>query len=1103
MSEEPVSAKCPKTVRANRTIGDTVYLGGVGDRQKARVMFLSPAALEEECSAVQREAFGRETKVKPSHLKGPAGTIFSELAASCGLFMDECFYTSICRWLLPKARRMKPSKSDFNEGMDALRTDILEIKPDIIVCLGKAAFDQLVDIKVTLNDVAGAWFRSKEFGCLVYPMDSITKLVSKPEYIERFKMDLKEVRRMLAKLDGNHADEIETNYRVIHDSTELRELIEYLRLHEHDVLSVDCEWHGHNHVDGSLRSLQICWAPGQAAYIRFMDDKMNYAFDVPYIEAGRIMSSYLDEPDVKYVGHHISADLPWMHTVLGLQWYNKALLDTEFAQQTEDEHMELGLERLGMLYTDLGRYDLALTLWTKQNSKLVQDGYGFVPDEILIPYACRDVDAVMRAYPAILKRLASQGLIDYYFRIFNPFVTNVFTNFAIQGLPINEAQLTELRELYHYVRDELEIEFRRDVRNEADSLLLKCCLQHDNPQAFVDIRRLIDGGETDEALSIFKKMVGARGLAEHKPVFDHYMISGMFNIRSPEQMKRWLFEVKKYEPIKSTNNREKGMPSMDWAKIKELEPHRRAEYSPSADKQTLEILAASHNDSMLKKLLKLNAVGNICKAFLKKGHVDDTGEVDREAGLHFFLAADGRVHGQTSATETGRPRSWKPNSLNWPSWVNKTVAQGMSDVLVARHEEGSLPPEFNKYIKRDEKNTQYNLQNPDKPRKPELEAKVPSIRSCVQAPEGWCMVESDYQTAEIRGLAFISEDEDLIRIITEPDPCFAKVRPEFMVDEDCVCRLDFPDELKGVSDDIKKSVVMTYTVDGECLARFTPEQLLRDANGSIVHSKADLHWSLAEMVHGKPREILNKKRDRGAAKVGNFSSAYGASPDTIERKIESDTGIKPEPGQGQDILDALGRRQPKATAFLENVANSPVSPGYLVAASGRVRHFYTHSDNIPGIGRQAKSVASAMGREARNFFMQESVAATAAIAGAELLEFGRQHRLQGKPMTILYDSVVTLCPIEEREIWVKAHELFMFRATGWRYGDRILQYPIDTEINISWSSKPPKDVKEKLLDFSQNTVSNDKLYVLKLLDLQLDIYRADVKLSTRNSRNKA
>ena len=100
---------------------------------------------------------------------------------------------------------------------------------------------------------------------------------------------------------------------------------------------------------------------------------------------------------------------------------------------------------------------------------------------------------------------------------------------------------------------------------------------------------------------------------------------------------------------------------------------------------------------------------------------------------------------------------------------------------------------------------------------------------------------------------------------------------------------------------------------------------------------------------------------------GNFSSAYGASPASLERKIESDTGVKPDEGVGQKGLDAIATRQPRATEFLEEMAQVPKTKGYYRAASGRIRHCITHGAGS-GVGwRQRQSLESALGREMKNF----------------------------------------------------------------------------------------------------------------------------------------
>lgn len=1076
----------PSKINKTQRVNGVLYVAGTGPSD-ARIMFLAPAVLEEEIMEEVKSAYGPARKVKPRYLKGPAGNIFKDLALSVGVDLNECYYTAVCKWLLPRARRLKPSKSDMDAGMLSLSAEIKGINPDIIVCIGKPAFDALIDIKVPLKDIAGAWFRSEEFDCLVYPMDSTTKLVSKPEYLERFRVDIIEVNRMIRRrADIAIPGDVPEKYEVIETSDQLHNLISRLKVNNHRILSVDCEWHGTQHLDGHLRSIQIGWDPGEAAYVKFMDDKMNYVFDVDYLSAGSVMAEWLNDDKVKYIAHHAPADLPWMFHKLGLNWFGKVFMDTEFAQQTLDEHSELGLERLGMTYTTLGRYDKDLTLWCKKNSDKVKDGYGLIPDSILIPYALRDVDVVVRSYKHIIAGLVREDTYRYYINTFQPLTADVFTNFVINGLPVNKKRLDDLRELYHYCRDEMNEDFRKSIVEEARGAMLELCISLNpdrSPDAYVRIIKAIEKGDLNEAFDVFKITVGPSNLLEFQPIYEHLIQSDVFNIRSPDKMRRWLFQVKGYIPLKSTNNREKGLPSMDWSKVLELPEHRQREFTPSTDRQTLEILQSQNADPILTTLIELNAVGNICKAFLKKS--TGSGDTAREAGLHSFIASDCRIHGQTSTTETGRPRSWKPNSLNWPKWVNDIIVGGMVKVLTDRRDKGSLPDEFEKYLKEVENR---------KTKKLEITAVVPSIRSCIQAPEGWCMVESDYQTAEIRALAYLSQDQALIDILTKPDPCFARVKKEKMIDDDCVCRLYYPDYLTTSNIPLDK-VSMTYTVGGVVLAEFTDDDLLRDDHGNIVCSKNDLHWSLAEMVHGVPREMLNKERDRNAAKVGNFSTAYGATDNTLERKIESDTGIKPEPGTGRAIRDSLARRQPRATAFLESMDLVPAGEGFLRAASGRMRHFHTHRDYVPGLtGRMKQGMLAALGREARNFFCQESVAATAALSGYRLLRFGRENGLQGSPMTILYDSVVTLCPDHEREIWTKAHELYMFRSNSWKYGKHILNYPIDTEINDCWSTKPDKSRKEMLYDFTRSPVKEENSHLLKRLDDEIEKYKTRPEL---------
>jgi len=1336
----------------------------------ADIMFISSCISPQEASRFIKGRDGNEgVRVQPRYLRSDAGVIFSDIFNQEGIDLYKHYYTSLVKWLLPKNERVKIPKEIVNWALPSLEEEIQAVSPKIIVCIGKPIFDLLTDIKLSLSDAKSGWFYNKKYKAKLYLIDDTYKLVTNPEYIEKFRTEAREINRMHRDICNLNTNRVALDYETITNSADLKRVVSNWKQNSFNVISVDCEWAGNNHIDGKLRSTQFCWAPGKACYVRWMDDKGNYVFDVSYKEAGAILSEWLDQEHVKYIGHHFAADAPWLHHVLGLNWYEKCIFDTEFAQQTANEAEDLSLERIALKYTDLGRYDLDLVLWVKQNRALMVDGgYGAIPDDILIPYACKDVDTVFRAWPFIYRSLQIQDLVDYYNDIFHPFVTDVFISFALVGLPMDVATMDELRVLYTFARDKMEVILREDIHTEAKNFVLMAFATRLPPELasekYLEFISLVVNSEHTQAWVILK---GAAKKPDDVPklksIFDHFIDSAHFNIRSAAHLKRWLFNVKGYEPIKSTSNKEKGLPATSWEKIKSMPPEAQKNYNPAVDKQTLQILSEKNNDRILRKLLQLNAVGNICKAFLKEADVDADGNVVKENGLHFYLCSDNRVHGQMSTTETGRPRSWKPNSLNWPSYVNSMISNGISDLFGKIKERGELPEEFDKFIVKDAKG--------------EYKIEVPSIRSCVKAPEGWCFVESDYQTAEIRGLAFISGDKNLIDIVCNPDLNFAVTKDDKKV------RLSFPHEVFPASTQEEYKHLLTSPDD---------PSLIRKDDGSLKHPKQDLHWSLAEMVHVKPREVLDEKKDRGAAKVGNFciaedelvlthngwkpiqnvlccdllwdgvewvshegvvnsglkeiyeyqglratalhdvwteeagkikfkeailqqltlvrsekscleyknigladisgysaeegqrlffrfdkmramrngetegfekhgkgvfpemcmsessksnfyyswssersmpkfrsevpsndsalrerhaciigtlsktrhqsrvqeservlslgldkmaqrniqkkgfrqnrqqwklfgiqfetygqndeyvkstnnfvfahracerpfnkefffeiyreynirfttlrsngkrnnrkaceelsrrkekvctydiinagprnrftcqgalvsnSSAYGASASTLERKIEQDTGKKPEEGTGQRLLKALEKRQPVAQDFLIKMERVPEKPGYYRASSGRIRHFSSHDPKyLDDIDEHlTMGLFKSMGREARNFPMQESVAATAARAGKWLLDAYIKLKMQAKPLIILYDSVVTLCPLEERFKVAQLHQLFMTDENTWEYHGRKMNYPIDQLFCYRWSAKPTKDETKLLEDKTYKT----------------------------------
>lgn len=1399
----------PTNLRHSRRYNNIMLVAGRGP-VPADIMFISSSVLAEEASDEERGSFVR-VKRTPSYLKGAVGDAVRNLTRLAGISIDQdVYYTALAKWQLPGGKVTNPKLSDCAPGFECLNREILEVKPKIIVTFGKAALEFCTGFRGKFNDIIGVWQWSETYQCRVMPMAHQFYMAHKPEWTEVFVMDLDQVYQMHQELKGLRTDKVQLNYQVVRNMAELKTLVDST-LMRHNIYSIDCEWHGSNHVDGHLRSLQICWAKGHAAYIRFMDDKLNYVFDGSYEEAGAVLAPAWNRKELKLVGHHISADLPWIYTKLKLDWWGKTRLDTEFAYQACNEHAQLGLERHSLRFSDLGRYEAELDEWKRNNKQLCENGYGYIPDEILIPYAClrgdsrvvmpdgsrqkisslvharykgyvmgllrgsvvpcrvtawhkakvkqrewfkletrfgrrgrhgvigpvltpdhkvitqrgkvrvdelvpnvdciatpfecfntdqlsvflasllgdggiytknasgsifragqkaprheylrwkarflfpnedvtfreytpghltfesqaspylshlaaqfprhdardhvrrklvltsdvcgrlgwlglavwfqddgnttkdgecrltarklnaeevrvgltwfkslgvpakyrqdqghfcwavedsrtlqrriakfmhpacayktpaalvvvppkpgdgsgvffdtitrvvpvkskikgngtryclsvegaenfltdvgfvsncKDVDVPFRAFQAIEEELQRQGMLDYYRNILNPFCTDAFTQFALTGLPMNTQAADRMRSVYTFAFEWQVVKFQNSMRREAAFLLARNFYLYSAPfpeampledriaivsRICMDLASKLQNEVTTQvdALTILSRVTGRSigddlkfKLQASLNFFDLCCTTG-FNINSSEHKKLWLFDVKHYTPIKSTGNKEKGIPSMSWEKVMKMKPERRAGIHPAADKVSLQILSDRYNDKLLRRMLALTAVATVRKNLLKEPERDpETGMILEEEGLLAWVCSDGRVHGQMSLTETARPRAWKPNILNWSSRVQDNIADIIKEAVEDAYAQEKLPEEFHCYARG--------------------EPIIP-IRSLVQAPRGMCMVESDYVTAEIYGLAYISGDENLIRILEEPDTQFAVLK------DGGVVRLRFADDCGIPPEKQDPSCIMALWKKQKLARKVTEDDLLRHADGSLVHPRVDLHWSLVEMFKGMPREFMDPKADRGAGKVGNFSTAYGASPSSLERKIEADTGKKPNPGEGEKIIRALDIRQPRAQQYLKDQELIPEHEGRMRAASGKVRHFVKINDGYRVTQRDRESVLATQGREARNFPMQESVASTAGRAATWLIDFGKQAGLQGETFVCLYDSLVTLCPNHERHIWKKAHLLFMSLTNGWEYHNRILRYKIETEFNIGWSLRPP-EWQQKMLD---------------------------------------
>lgn len=820
---------CGKGMRENVNIGGRVWLAGVGPAQ-APVMVVTAIATADEVSEKIKVGMNWDTMEpryapkKPRAFESPLHLAYKDLAMQRGLDLDKCFCVPMIRFYPDMHLKAagKPTAAMLKMFLPILEADIRRVKPAIVVCADKLVFNSLIKvpgIQFNEEDLYGAWFYNKDLNVRVYLTKKYT-MVDKIDYRQRFLYDFGAVKAELEAMDGKRIERMPVNTTVARDAAGLRALVERLSSENRTVLSVDCEWEGSHHVDGKLRSLQIAWSDTDAAYIRFMDDRLNYAMDVGYKEAGSILSEWLDRPEVRYIGHHLSADLVWMHHVLGLQYRGKGLLDTEFAVQACDESRELGLDVLALTYTDLGKYDMDLIVWKKKHADLVKDGYGRIPDDIMIPYAVKDVIAVYRAWPHVQSWLEKQGLVEYWQNVLGPMVMDVFTYLCLVGIPIDHARIDEMRELYTWARDEYAKEFASEVVAESEELMQSALKEAGCEWMYPRIKDEMDLGHPETV----KLLAAASGSKKVEATALHYITAPVFKPSSPDQMRVWLFDVKGYIPLKTTSLKDQGMPAMSWEKIMAKPPEEQAKYTPSTDQATLETLAARYGDKVLESLLQYKKICTVCKNFLKEPERGKDGQVVREGGMHYWIASDDAIHGMLSTTETGRIRSWNPNVLNWSGYVHGRLASAVEKTLTLRAGQGRVPDNLKKYVGVKGKN-------------------LPTIRSVSMSRPGWCMVEADLQTAEMRGLAFISGDLKFLDMLMGVDHDFAFIDDKFVPDGvdpgECIVRTSFPEYIEYPEN--KDKFLYAMAAGGEVKYTFTPDQLARNADGEIKRPRQDMH----------------------------------------------------------------------------------------------------------------------------------------------------------------------------------------------------------------------------------------------------------------------
>ena len=309
-----------------------------------------------------------------------------------------------------------PTKLMIQCCEERLRQELLNIQPDVIICMGKAAavpfnlggkmtelLNRVMTVKpltysfsapgkdtkrivtreakiivtydpvkfvsdIKVRSAVEACFRQAErlsLGATIKPPDKYYLIESPREFedwVERHLTDERLNKRI-------HAFDIETNGRLIHPKTEF-----------------DAQY------PPKLRCVSFSWGPGMAICVPYEDDP---AYHVPL---KRFMES-----DIQFTGHNVAFDIFFLKLVNDIHTkhlFGDTMLMAAMLNPGKGKY-GYGLKPLAAEWTDLGGYetDMKSTPDTLDDQgRITETKWEKVDMDVMAPYNCADADATLQIY---------------------------------------------------------------------------------------------------------------------------------------------------------------------------------------------------------------------------------------------------------------------------------------------------------------------------------------------------------------------------------------------------------------------------------------------------------------------------------------------------------------------------------------------------------------------------------------------------------------------------------------------------------------------------------------------------------------------------------
>jgi DNA polymerase-1 len=464
----------------------TCVLNGVGNVQSKIVFVMDSPSVEDD-------ALG-------TTFTGSVGHKLEAILSIFRIHRNQVFitYATRCRANLKTAEGVRPAHFDeIQICNEYLVKEIESIKPNVIVPMGAEAITAILGIKKPkVEGMRGLELWSDKFQCKVTPTLAIGAILRNPNKEETVIQDLR--RAIESSKYPELTKRTEGNYITLETIEQFDAF--YDRIMEQKEVAWDIETSGFNWQKDQLICVSFSWKKGTAVVLPItkwvgiekekieIKDKKVRRKGIVEVRQVEVITKYTEDSYQHWWGDRQEYVMSKLRSIMEsniefilqngkfdykffLQkgWnlkpavHDPMLMHYLLHETAKGQH---GLKDMALQYTDMGAYDQELESWFATNGMKTDDSrnYARVPTELLFKYAAADADVTLQLKDIFLPLLEQEDMLDLYYKLILPLSYNL-TVMEFEGFKINKNLLLQTKK---ELQDEIV-----SIENEIQKEILK------------------------------------------------------------------------------------------------------------------------------------------------------------------------------------------------------------------------------------------------------------------------------------------------------------------------------------------------------------------------------------------------------------------------------------------------------------------------------------------------------------------------------------------------------------------------------------------------------------------------------------------------------